>query len=324
MRTFRLLASAVMAGSLLAVGQAAHAQSLAGKSVRIIVPYPAGGAGDVITRVLAQQITESGGPAFVVENRPGAGSIIGSDVAARAAPDGSTILLVENPFILGAVLRPTDHYHPIKSFDPICHLADTPSVIAVAANSEYKTLADFLKAAKARPGTLSYGSTGPASTAHIAGELLKRAAGIELIYVPFPGTPPVVNAVLGGHVTAVIANYSDLKAQIDSKALRAIAVPAQNRVAPLPDVATLEEQGFGHIEASIWFGFVAPAGTPKDMLAQFEKYFTAAIEVPAARAKLNAVGLYPKVSCGSAFGAFIATQTADYTKFVKEFDIKGE
>src|SRR5436305_3841882 len=210
MRLARLLASVLMAVSLFGVGNAAHAQSLKGKSVRIIVPYPAGGAGDVITRVLAQQVTENGGPAFVVENRPGAGSIIGSDLAAHAAPDGSTILLVENPFILGAVLRPTDHYHPVRSFDPICHLADTPSVIAVAGNSEYQTLADFIQAAKTRPGTLSYGSTGPASTAHIAGELLKRAAGIELIYVPFPGTPPVVNAVLGGHVTAVIANYSDL------------------------------------------------------------------------------------------------------------------
>lgn len=324
MRAFGLLASLVIAGSLLGAGHAADAQSLKGKSVRIIVPYPAGGAGDVITRVLAQQITESGGPAFVVENRPGAGSIIGSDVAAHAAPDGSTILLVENPFILGAVLRPTDHYHPVKSFDPICYLADTPSVIAVAGNSEYRTLADFLGAAKAKPGTLSYGSTGPASTAHIAGELLKRAAGIDLIYVPFPGTPPVVNAVLGGHVTAVIANYSDLKAQIDSKALRAIAVPAQNRVDPLPDIATLEEQGFRQIEASIWFGFVAPIGTPKEILAQFEKYFTTAIALPAAKSKLNAVGLYPKVSCGAAFGTFIAAQTADYTKFVKEFDIKGE
>src|SRR5882757_6928768 len=312
MRAFGLLASVVMAGSLLAVGHAANAQSLAGKSVRIIVPYPAGGAGDVITRVLAQQVSESGGPAFVVENRPGAGSIIGSDVAARAAPDGLTILLVENPFVLGAVLHPTDHYHPVKSFDPICYLADTPSVVAVAGNSEYKTLADFLEAAKAKPGTLSYGSTGPASTVHIAGELLKRAAGIELIYVPFPGTPPVVNAVLGGHVTAVISNYSDLKAQIDSKSLRAIAVPAGKRVDPLPDIATLEEQGFKDIEASIWFGFVAPAGTPKDMLAQFEKYFTAAIEVPAVKSKLNVVGLYPKVFCGSEFGTFIATQTDNY------------
>src|SRR5882724_144195 len=148
MRAFGLLASAVMAGSLFAVGHAAHAQSLAGKSVRIIVPYPAGGSVDVITRVLAQQIAESGGPAFVVENRPGAASIIGSDAAARAAPDGLTILLVENPFVLGAVLHPTGHYHPIKSFDPICYLADTPSVIAVAASADYKTLADFLKAAK--------------------------------------------------------------------------------------------------------------------------------------------------------------------------------
>jgi tripartite-type tricarboxylate transporter receptor subunit TctC len=324
MRILRLMACAVIVGWLALAGHAADAQSLAGKSVRIIVPYPAGGAGDVISRVLAQQITESGGPTFVIENRPGAGSIIGSDVAARAAPDGLTILLVENPFILGAVLHPTNHYHPVKSFDPICYLADTPSVIAVAGSAEYRTLADVLKAAKARPGTLSYGSTGPASTAYIAGELLKRAAGIELVYVPFPGTPPAVNAVLGGHVTAVIANYSDLKSQIETKALRALAVPAPKRVDPLPDIATLEEQGFGGIEASIWFGFVAPAGTPKSVLAQLEKYFTAAIEVPAVKARLNAVGLYPKVFCGSDFGSFIATQTDNYATFVKDFDIKGE
>ncbi len=324
MRVSKFLMAAVLSAVLSFVGHAALAQSLVGKSVRIIVPYPAGGAGDVITRVLAQQITETGGPTFVVENRPGAGSIIGSDVAARATPDGLTILLVENPFILGAVLHPTDHYHPVKSFDPICYLADTPAVIAVAGNSELKTLPDFLKAAKDKPGTLSYGSTGPASTVHIAGELLKRAAGIDLIYVPFAGTPPVVNAVLGGHVTAVIANYSDLKAQIDSKGLRAIAVPAQKRIEPLPDIATLEEQGFKNIEASIWFGFVAPIGTPKDMLAQFEKYFTAAIQVPAVKSRLNIVGLYPKVSCGPEFGKFIATQTENYTEFVKEFDIKGE
>jgi tripartite-type tricarboxylate transporter receptor subunit TctC len=324
MRRPGLLASAVMSALLVLSGHVAKAQSLVGKSVRIIVPYPAGGAGDVITRVLAQQIAESGGPAFVVEYRPGAGSIIGSDVASRAAPDGMTILLVENPFILGSVLHPTGHYHPVKSFDPICYLADTPAVLAVAGSSEFKTLADFLNAAKAQPGTLSYGSTGPASTVHIAGELLKRAAGIELIYVPYPGTPPVVNAVLGGHVTAVIANYSDLKAQIDSRGLRPIAVPAKARVEPLQDVPTLAEHGFKDIEASVWFGFVAPVGTPKDILVQYEKYFTAAIQMPEVKRKLNAQGLFPSVSCGVEFGKFIATQTDNYTKFVREFDIKGE
>jgi tripartite-type tricarboxylate transporter receptor subunit TctC len=324
MRASRLIASIIMSLPVLVLAPAANSQSLVGKSVRIIVPYPAGGAGDVLARVLAQQITESGGPAFVVENRPGAGSIVGSDVASRAAADGLTILLVENPYILGSVLHPTGHYDPVKSFDPICYLADTPSVIAVAGSSAIKTLADFVKAAKAQPGVLSYGSTGPASTAHIAGELFKRAAGIDLIYVPFQGSPPVVNAVLGGHVTAVIANFSDLKAQIDSNGLRAIAAPAPKRVESLPNVPTLEEQGFKDIEGSIWFGFVAPSGTPKGIVAEFASYFTASIKTSEVKKKLDAVGLYPKVSCGAEFGGFIAKQTADYTKFVKEFDIKGE
>jgi tripartite-type tricarboxylate transporter receptor subunit TctC len=320
MSVARLIASVLFVLS----AQAAIAQGLTGKTVRIIVPYTAGGAGDVLARVLGQSIAEKTGLTIVVEDKPGASSMIGSEYAARAAPDGTTILLVENPFILSAVLHPVGHYDPVKSFDPICYLADTPAVLAVSSASDIKTLADFLKAAKEKPGALSYGSTGPASTVHIAGELLKRAAGIDLTYAPFPGTPPAMQAVLGGHITAVIANYSDLKAQLDAGGLRPLAVPASKRAESLPAVPTLDELGFKNIEGSVWFGFVAPAGTPKDILAEFAKYFAAAMQVPEVKSKLSAQGLFSSVTCGAEFGSFIAAETEKYKRLTREFDIKAE
>ena len=165
-----------LTAALLALAiQPALAQGVTGKTVRLIVPYPAGGTGDVVARVLGQAITEKTGQTIVVEDRPGASSIVGSEFVARAAPDGTTILLVENPFILSPILFP-GHYDPISNFEPLCYVAATPAVLAVSSKSDIQSLADFLKLARSKPGAASYGSTGPASIAHIAGELLKRDA----------------------------------------------------------------------------------------------------------------------------------------------------
>jgi tripartite-type tricarboxylate transporter receptor subunit TctC len=318
------LARSFVGALLMLSAPAAMADALTGKTIRIIVPYPAGGAGDVLARVLGQSISESSGLTIVVEDKPGASSMIGSEYVGRSTPDGLTILLVENPFVLSAVLHPVGHYDPVKGFDPICYLADTPAVLAVSSASEIKTLADFVKAAKDKPGTMSYGSTGPASTVHIAAELWKRAAGIDLAYAPFPGSPPAMQAVMGGHINAVIANYSDLKSQLSAGGLRPLAVPAAKRAESLPDVPTLEELGYKNIEGAVWFGFVAPAGTPKEILKQFEAYFTAAIKVPEVQEKLKAQGLFVKVNCGEPFGKFIAAETDKYKKLTAEFGIKGE
>ncbi|HEX3859927.1 MAG TPA: tripartite tricarboxylate transporter substrate binding protein [Pseudolabrys sp.] len=321
MTMFKTLSACLMFGALALSGQTADAQTPAGKTVRIIVPYPAGGAGDVVTRLLGQEIAEKTGQTIIVENRPGAASMVGSEIAARATPDGTTLLLVENPFVLNPVLYPT-HYHPVTSFEPVCFVADTPAVFAVSGTSDIHSFDDFLKAARAQSGKLSYGSTGPASIAHIAGELIKREAKIDMVYVPFPGSPPAVNAVLGGHVTALIANYSDLKAQIESGGLRALAVPAAKRVEPLPNVPTLAELGLKDIEAAVWFGFVAPAQTPKNIVDQFIKDFSAAIQVPEVKRKVIEAGLFPATNCGAPFGKFLQTQFDKYTQFAHEFDIK--
>jgi tripartite-type tricarboxylate transporter receptor subunit TctC len=195
-------------------------------------------------------------------------------------------------------------------------------VLAVSSKSDIHTLADFLQQAKAKPGAVSYGSTGPASIVHIAGELLKRDAKVDITYVPYPGSPPAMNATLAGTITAVMANYSDLKGQIDSGALRAIAVPAKKRAQPLPDVPTLAESGFNDLDAAVWFGFVAPAKTPKETLTQLSQYISDAVKSEGVADRLKSQGMFISLFCGAEFGNFLSDQKNTYTTFAREFDIK--
>ena len=307
--------------SLAVIVEPAVAQSLAGKTIKIIVPYAAGGTGDVVARVLAQAITQKTGQTIVVEDRPGASSIVGSEFAARAAPDGTTILLVENPFILSPILFP-GHYDPISSFEPLCYVAATPAVLAVSSKSDIHTLSDYLKLATSKPGAVSYGGTGPASIIHIAGELLKRDAKVDITYVPYPGSPPAMNATLAGTITAVMANYSDLKGQIEAGALRPIAVPAKKRAEALPNVPTLAESGFNNLDAAVWFGFVAPAKTPKETLTQLSQYISDAVKSEGVADRLKSQGMFINLFCGAEFGNFLSDQKRSYTEFAREFDIK--
>ena len=307
--------------SLAVIVEPAVAQSLAGKTIKIVVPYAAGGTGDVVARVLAQAITQKTGQTIVVEDRPGASSIVGSEFAARAAPDGTTILLVENPFILSPILFP-GHYDPISSFEPLCYVAATPAVLAVSSKSDIHSLSDYLKLATSKPGAVSYGGTGPASIIHIAGELLKRDAKVDITYVPYPGSPPAMNATLAGTITAVMANYSDLKGQIEAGALRPIAVPAKKRAEALPNVPTLAESGFNNLDAAVWFGFVAPAKTPKETLTQLSQYISDAVKSEGVADRLKSQGMFINLFCGAEFGNFLFDQKHSYTEFAREFDIK--
>jgi len=302
-------------------GQPLFAQGLAGKTIKVVVPYPVGGTGDVVARVVSQAIRDKTGQTIIVEDRPGASSIAGTEFVSRATPDGTTVLLAENPFILSSILFP-GHYDPVSNFEPVCYVAATPAVLAVSSKSDIKNLADFLKLAKSKLGAASYGSTGPASIVHIAGELLKRDAKVDITYVPYPGSPPAMNATLAGTITAVMANYSDLKGQIDAGTLRPIAIPAKNRVEALPNVPTLAESGFNDLDASVWFGFVAPIKTPKETLAQLSQYISDAIKSPAVAERLKNQGMFINLFCGSEFGSFLADQKSKYTEFTHAFDIK--
>ena len=301
-------------------------------TIKIVVPYPPGSGPDILSRLMAEQIGRTHGPAVVVENRPGGGTLIGTEAVARAAPDGTTVLLAANSFVVNPALKKLS-YDPLTSFEPICLLVNLPLVLVVNSSSAFRSLADFLATARARPGELTFASFGPGSPNHIAEESLKRAAGVDWTYVPYAaGDVPAVAALLGGHITTVLATYSGVMEQLKSGTLRPLAVAERMRIAPLPDVPTIAESGYEgfaesgykNFEASGWLGVVAPAGTPKEVITHLSTLFVSALKAPEVTSKLLPQGLFPVGSCGADFGSYIRKQHDEYARTIREANIKVE
>ena len=301
---------------------AAQAQDLKDKTIRIVVPVPPGGTADNIARLLTQQANTAGFK-LIVENRPGAGTIIGTEQVARAAPDGTSLLIMSNSFVINTIVRTQLPYDPF-TLEPLCFLADSPQVIVVHETSPYRTLKDLIDAARAQPGALSFAAVGPSTTQHIAGEMLKHAANVNLTYVPFPGGAPAVNALLGQHVTSVIANYNEVMEQLKAGKLRALAIASRTRLKALHDVPTFIEAGYKDFETSAFFGVVTTAKTPKETVAQLDAMLTAALKAPDVSARLVAQGLEIVGSCGEEFRAHIKRQHEKYSRAIKDAGIKVE
>jgi tripartite-type tricarboxylate transporter receptor subunit TctC len=314
-------AALFIASTLLAGMPDAWAQ--AKRAIKIIVPYPAGGAADILARALADHIGRTQELTIVIEDRPGATGDIGTEFASRAAADGRTLLGVGNPFVMNPHLRKLA-YDPLTSFEPICQLTTTPSVIAVNGASPYRTLGDLLDTARAKPGTLTLASIGPASAVHIAFESLKRAAKVDMTFVPYPGASLAVSALLGDHVTSFFGNYTDVGEQIKAGSLRAIAVASEERIAALPNVPTIAESGYAGFALDVWFGVLAPAKTPKAAVSELAGWFTAALHAPEIGSKLAAQGLYPVGRCGADFAALVRRQYDDYGRDIRALDIKAQ
>jgi tripartite-type tricarboxylate transporter receptor subunit TctC len=302
----------------------ARADDLREKTLHIVVPFPPGGSADILARLVGQQMTQATGQRIVVENRPGAGTIIATDAVARAAPDGATLLVMSNSFVINAVVRASLPYDPMTSFAPVCFLVDSPQVLVVNAASPFKTLGELVSAARARPGELSYAAVGPATTQHIAGEMFKLAAGIDLTYVPYAGGAPAVTALVGGHVATVLANYNEVMEQVRAGKLRPLAVASRERIKPLPDVPTFIEAGYKDFETSAFFGIVVPAKTPQDTITQLSAKLVAALKAPDVVAKLEIQGLDVVGTCGEDFRAHIARQRDKYLRAIREANIKAE
>jgi tripartite-type tricarboxylate transporter receptor subunit TctC len=298
-----------------------HAQST--RTIKIIVPSTAGGGADTLARLLSDQISRKQGQTIVVENRPGASNTIGTEAVARAAPDGNTVLVTTPEFVINAHLKKLN-YDPLTSFESICYLVKSPQMIVVNATSPYRTLADLLNAARAKPGELTIASAGPASSPHIAIEALKHAAGVNLNYISYQGSTPAVNALLGEHVTAVMASYPNIAELVGGGKLRALATASATRIEPMPNLPTVAESGFKDFESDIWFGLVAPAKTPSEAIAQLAGWFTAALKDPEVTPKLAAQGLFPVATCGPAHAAFTQKQYDDYGRAIRDAGIKAQ
>ena len=320
MRAIRFLLVAVGI-ALMALPGAAQAQS--GRTIRLVVPYPPGGSADILARLLGQQIGQAHGVNIVVENRPGAGTVIATEYVSKAAPDGNTVLMMANSFVINSHMRKLN-YDPLTSFLPVVLLVTSPQVIVVNVNSPYKTFADLVDAARKDPGKLTMASVGPATTQHIGFEQLKQVTKADMTFVPFPGNAPAVNSLLGDHVTAVFANYSEVFEQLKAGKLRALATTARSRIAPLPDLPTMAELGYKDFEVEVWFGLVVPARTPKGAASQLAEWFTAAMQAPEVKPRLTVLGLYPVDAATADFPALLRRRSDEYAKIMKEAGIKGE
>lgn len=319
MSFLRLLGIACFTVIAFALGcPAAHAQS--GRTIKIVVPYPPGSGPDITSRLMAEQISRMQNVSMVVENRPGGGTLIGTEAVMRAAPDGNTVLLVANSFVVNPALKPQP-YDVSVSFDPVCQLATTPMILVVQGSSPYKKLDDLLAAARAKPGELSYGAS-PASSLHVAAEVIKRAAKIDMTFVPYPGSGPVINTLLGGHISSAMADYPTLVPHLKSGTLRGLVTISPRRVSELPDIPTLIETKLSNYSAEIFYGMVVPAKTPPLVAAQLADWFTTAMQAPEVKPKLAAQGLFSNIVCGKAFGEQMRKQVDEYTTIAREANIK--
>lgn len=318
--TFVRLAAIIASCGILST-QAALAET---RATKVVVPLPPGGPVDFVARTVTEEISRVYDLTISIENRPGAAGQVGGEFVAHAPGDGHTLLVAGSGlFVVIPHVRKLN-YDPLKSLQPICELVSYPNVIAVNATSPYRTLEDLIGTARAEPGALTIASIGPGTATEVAFEMLKQAAKVNMTFVPFPGSAAAANALLGGHVTAVLLDYSLIAEHHKAGSLRALAVGSAKRMPPLLGVPSVAESGFPGYTAEIWIGLFAPALTPSAIVSQIAERFGHALDNSKTRSRLLELGLVPSGTCGADFSAFIHRQYEEYGAVISEAKIKAE
>ena len=300
----------------------AFAQTYPAKPVRLVVPFPAGGGTDIIARELANKLGASGYN-FIVDNRPGSGGNLGVDAAAKAAPDGYTLVLGQTSNLsINPTLYPKLPYDPAKDLAPVSLVASSPLVIVVSADSPFKTLADIVKAAKDKPGSLNYASSGSGTVSHLAAESFQKTAGIKLTHIPYKGAAQGITDVISGQVHLYVSSIPTLIGQIKNNKLRPIAVTSDMRVDDLPQVPTIAESGFKGFNAVTWFGVLGPANLPKEIVAKLNADIGKALKDSALQKKLGDQGADVLPSTPEAFAKLIQEDMVRWGRVVKESGAK--
>jgi len=308
----------LVCGSLLLASFAA-AQSYPVKPVRLVVPFPAGGATDILARAISQKASEKLGQPIVIDNRPGAGGTIGADHVAKATSDGYTLLIATgSTHSIGPIINPKIPYDVERDFVPVVYVAQTSSVLVVPGNLPVKNLAEFIAMAKAKPGQLNFGSSGNGTNSHLSGELFKAQAKVFLTHIPYRGTGLVFNDMMSGQVHMLMDNYVTSQSNIKEGKLRVLGVTSLQRLPFLPDVPTLDEQGLKGFDVSNWFGIYAPKGTPSEITAKVNAAFNQALQEPDLQKRLAALGATPTGGTPEQMAAMVAADAAKWSKLIRE------
>jgi tripartite-type tricarboxylate transporter receptor subunit TctC len=292
--------------------------------VRIIMPTAAGGGNDVLVRVIAQKLSDNVGKQFFVENIPGAAHNIGMGAAARAKPDGHTLLAAMSTFMVNPLLHANVPYRPIRDFAPVTLLAISPFVLVVHPSVPAKDARELIDLIKANPGKYNYTSTGVGTTPHLLGELLRITFGVELVHVPFNGAPPAINATLAGSTPIFFAGPSLAIPHVKDGKLRALAVTSRTRLAELPDVPTVAEAGLPGEGADTMVGVLAPAGTPRPIIDLLNREMVAIVRTPEVGQRFPALAMQPVGSTPEEFGAYIEAEIARWAKVIRDANIRNE
>nr|MDP2191412.1 tripartite tricarboxylate transporter substrate binding protein [Rhodoferax sp.] len=314
--TVGLFSALAFPGAGLLTSSDAIAQSYPAKPIRFVVPNPPGGGTDAIARSMATQMSSALQWQIVVDNRPGAGGSIGLDFAAKAVPDGYTIVLGETSNLaINPALYQKLPYDPVTDFEPIILVGSVPLVIVVAANSPYRSLADLVAAAKG--GSLTMASAGNGTVGHLAGEMLKKKVGMQLLHVPYKGAAQAMTDLLGGQVGVFFASLPSAIAQINSGRLRALAVTSAKRTALLPTVPAVAELGYGDFDASVWYAILAPAKVPASLVSQLNADITRVLQSAEMRTRFLADGLNMEGGTPQRLGSFIVAERSKWAEVVK-------
>ena len=315
----RLLASLFAAAAALA-----HAQEYPVKSLRLIVPVAPGGGTDILGRLIARKLSEVLGQQIVVDNRPGAGTVIGSDMLAKAAPDGYTLSVQINALAANHTLYAKLPYDTLKDFTPVILMASTPNVLVVHPSLPVKTVGGFVALARARPDQVAYASSGSGGAAYLATELLKLKTGIKMIHVPYKGTVPALNALISGETQAMVAALPGTLVFIQAGRVRALAVTSAQRAQTTPDLPTMIEAGIAGYEFSTWYGLFAPGGTPREIVAKLNAAATKLLAQPDFRTQLARDGLDPVGGTSEWFDAYFRSEVGKLGAVIRAAGAKAE
>lgn len=312
------LGHGILTGWFLLCGAPAHAQGYPARAVRIVVPVSTGGATDILTRTLGQRLATAWGQQVLVDNRPGGGSNVGFEAAAKSPPDGYTLLMAQPAFTVNVSLYKKLAYDPLRDFSPITLAATGANVLVVHPSVPARTLKEFIALAKAKPGQLNYASSGNGTTPHLSGELFNAMAGVKLVHIPYKGAGASVTDLLGGHVDLAFVSLSSVAPQLKANRLRALGITSAKRSALMPEVPTFDEAGLKGYEVTGWYGVLAPAGTPKEIVNRIYADITKTLTPDDMVQTLNGFGLEPAPSNSpEQFSAFLQMEIAKWAKVVK-------